>query len=112
MLAQLTQQLGRDQRTVHRKENCGLGRDGTEPGDQADERRLRLRRLDDDGERKLELALADREPGGERLPERPPRALGEGLVTEPSQRLRRAETRRRPAHEQDARYRRIRHGSV
>ena len=105
LLAQLAQQRRRDERAVDREEDRGLGRGGTEPGDDADERRLRLGRLDDDGKRELELALPDRQPCLERLAENPPGPLGERLATERRERLGRAEAGRGAADEQHARRR-------
>ena len=57
------------------------------------------------------VALADRDALVARLAERPPGALGERLVAEARERLRRAEARARAADEQHARQT-IRHGSV
>ena len=65
--AQLAQQLRRHERAVDREEDRELGRGRAQPGDDARDRRPRLGRLDDDVERQLEVALADREPQRERL---------------------------------------------
>ena len=59
-------------------------------------------RLDDDVERQLEVALADREPVGERLAEDPPARSASVSPPKPGERLRRAEPLRRAADEQHA----------
>ena len=109
--AQLAQQLRRHERAVDREEDRELGRGRAQPGDDARDRRSRLGRLDDDVERQLEVALADREPQRERLAEDSPATLRERLAPEARQRLRRAEALRRAADEQHAGYV-IRHVSV
>ena len=71
-----------------------------EARDDSHDRRLRRRRLDDDVERQLDVALADGEPPRERVAEDAPGALGQRLAREERERLRRAEARGRPTDEQ------------
>ena len=63
------------------------------------------------GERQRIGRLPHRDDAVERLPEDAVGALGEGLVSEPRERLRRPEPPARASHEEDARYAVTRHGS-
>ena len=102
MLAELAQKLRRDEGAVDRKEDGGLVRGRAKPGDDACDRRLRLRRLDQHLEGKWKVALANGDPFLAGLAKRPPRPLGERLPSQAGECFRRPEPRRCSADEQDA----------
>ena len=92
-LAELPQQLRRDERAVDGQEDRGLGGRRAEAGEHARDRRPRLERLDDDRERQLEVPLPDRE-SRRRTPRRAAaRHAPRASRREARERLRRAKAR-------------------
>ncbi len=106
------ERVGRDVRHVDRQDDAHVGARGAQSGDEPMNRSALFDAVREHRERKLLVALPDRDALVARLPERPPGALCERLALDARERLRRAEPRARPADEQDSRYGRIRHGSV
>ena len=112
-LAERAQQLGRDERAVDREEDGDLRLRCLQAGDDAGDRRLRLRAA----RRRRRTAARGRLCRPQAAARTPPRAirqraLRQRLAPQHRERLRRPEPRRRPADEQDARDRGAAHETL